>query len=116
MSDSTSHPLPDRRRFLKLIGLAAATGAVAGTGPALAQVAKPRRPGAQPKPEPGSQADISPEARDLAKIVKRRYGQHLDREQFEAVTQEIEFRVRAGMQLREAKLANHDEPDFIFHA
>ena len=115
MSDSTSRPMPDRRRFLKLVGVAAVTSTVAAA-PGWAQAGRPRRPGAAPRPATGSDVEISPEARDLAKIVKRRYGQHLDREQLDSVTQEIEFRVRAGKQLREAKLANHEEPDFTFHA
>src|SRR5439155_724736 len=52
----------------------------------------------------------------LAEIVKRRYGQHLTAEQLESVTKEIENRLQGGKALRAAKLANSDEPDFVFRA
>jgi hypothetical protein len=45
-----------------------------------------------------------------------RYGAHLTPEQLEAVTREIDSRVTGGKKLREAKLANSDEPDFTFQA
>jgi hypothetical protein len=60
--------------------------------------------------------EISEDARALAGIVKRRYGQHLTPEQLEAVTKEVENRLQGGKTLRAAKLANGDEPDFTFHA
>ena len=48
--------------------------------------------------------------------MKRRYGQHLTAEQLESVTKEIENRLQGGKALRAAKLANSDEPDFVFRA
>src|SRR5438876_171012 len=69
--------------------------------------------GAASAPKP---PEISDDARALAEIVKRRYGQHLTAEQLESVTKEIENRLQGGKALRAAKLANSDEPDFVFRA
>lgn len=114
MSDSPN-PMPDRRRFLQLVGLAAMSATVAGATPGLAQTS--RRPGAKPKaPSSAPATEISNDTRDLVKIVKRRYGHQLDREQLDSITREIEYRLGAGQQLRDVKLENHDEPDFTFHA
>jgi hypothetical protein len=70
----------------------------------------PAAPGPQKPPE------ISDDARTLAEIVKRRYGQYLTPEQLEGVTREIDDSLQGGKKLRAAKLANGDEPDFTFHA
>ena len=113
----------DRRRFLQSAGLA---GLASLWAPALA-AAQARTPpaerGAEPKAEPKADApaapkppEISDDARALAEVLKRRYGQHLTPEQLEAVTREIENRLQGGKTLRLAKLANGDEPDFTFHA
>jgi hypothetical protein len=117
------HPsVPDRRRFLKTMGLAGLSSALAPTVLAMAQSASP--PGtpspakADPTtaPAPTTPAEISDEARSLAEIVRRRYGKHLTEDQLEAVTRELDSRVQGGKRLRESKLGNADEPDFTFHA
>ena len=59
---------------------------------------------------------ISEDAKALAAIVQRRYGQHLNEKQLEAVTRQIENGLQGGKALRAAKLANSDEPDFTFRA
>ena len=119
-------PDPVRRRFLARLGqaglaslsapalaLAQSKGAPAAGGPA----PKPARPASAPPDSAAAKPpEISEDARALAAVLKRRYGQHLTPEQLEAVTREIENRLQGGKALRAAKLANGDEPDFTFHA
>jgi hypothetical protein len=112
--------VPDRRRFLKTMGLAGISSAL--LPPVLAFAQSPAPPaGAAAKsdsiaaPPPTGPPEISEEARSLAEIVRRRYGKHLTPDQLEAVTREIDGRVQGGKRLRESKLANGDEPDFTFH-
>ena len=119
---------PRRRRLLRVMGLAGLTSlgapalAMGQAKPDSARASAPPERGAPPQQEPASPPaaakppEISDDARALAEIVKRRYGQHLTPEQLEAVTKEIENRLQGGKGLRAAKLANGDEPDFTFHA
>ncbi len=115
-------PVPDRRRFLKAIGLAGLSSALAPSTLAFAQSVTPPGGGAPAKPDstgaptPAAPPEISEDARSLAEIVRRRYGKHLTPEQLEAVTRELDGRLTGGKRLRESKLANGDEPDFTFHA
>lgn len=112
--------IPDRRRFLRTVGLAGLSSALAPTVHALAQSSTPPAGGPGAKPDsaaaPPAQPEISDDARTLAEIVRRRYGKHLSPEQLEAVTRELDGRIRGGKALRDAKLANADEPDVTFHA
>jgi len=117
-----SLPLP-RRRFLQLAGLGLSSTALAASALAQTGGAPPAKPATTPPATPapaGATPDgpppISEDARDLAEIVRRRYGKHLTPEQMEAVTRELDQRVQAGRRLKDAKLANSDEPDFTFHA
>lgn len=119
-SDSTLH----RRRFLQVVGLGlssalggAAFAQTSGSGSSAAPPgAKPAAPAAPATPAAtAGPAPISEDARNLAEIVRRRYGQHLTAEQLEAVTRELDQRIQGGRRLRDAKLANGDEPDFTFH-
>jgi hypothetical protein len=133
----------ERRRFLKLVGFASISTAV---GAAMSSWAEPRPvPGDRrlKPPPPASTAiapvpatrdtgraaaadttraaapkppEISEDARALAGVIQRRYGEHLDAKQLEAVTEEINFSILGGKRLRERKLANSDEPDFTFRA
>ncbi|HEY2955281.1 MAG TPA: hypothetical protein VGK89_08540 [Candidatus Eisenbacteria bacterium] len=122
MSAPQRPPDPRRRRFLKRVGLA---GLASLSAPALAlpasDSAAPKR-GVRPKPMPAAPPaaekppEISEDARALAAILKRRYGQHLTGEQLEAVTKEIQGRLDGGKALRAARLANGDEPDATFRA
>ena len=115
-------PVPDRRRFLKTLGLAGLSSALAPSALALAQSATPPSGAAPAKPDsaaapaPAGPPEIAEDARSLAEIVRRRYGKHLTPEQLEAVTREIDGRIQGGKRLRETKLANGDEPDVTFHA
>jgi len=133
---SVSPPDPDRtpldrRRFLRVVGLGlsaglgtptlafAQTGGTSSTGKPAAEPARPAPlpatvtpPGAAPPPE--GPPPISEDARTLAEIVRRRYGKHLTPDQMEGVTRELDQRVQGGRRLRDAKLANGDEPDSTF--
>ena len=126
MSSSQGPYDPQRRRLLRALGLAGLTSLGA---PALAMGqakhdsaggAAPQSPALPAAPgsakAAGKPPEISEEARALAEIVKRRYGQHITPEQLESVTKEIESRLQGGKALRGAKLANGDKPDFTFHA
>jgi len=126
MSISRAPYDPRRRRVLRVLSLAGLTSlgapalSLAQSRPdtsraAGAKAAPPAPPGGAPaageKPP-----EISADAKTLAEIVKRRYGQHLTPEQLESVTKELDSRIQGGTALRKAKLANGDEPDFTFHA
>ena len=126
MSISRAPYDPRRRDVLRVLSLAGLTSIGA---PALSMAQVPpdtsRAPGAKPAtpaPSGGAPAagekppEISEDAKTLAEIVKRRYGQHLTPEQLELVTKELDSRIQGGTALRKAKLANGDEPDFTFHA
>lgn len=119
MSDDPDRTSTDRREFLKLLGVAGVSAAVGSPVAALAQTSKAEGEKSQePKtPPPAAEApEISPDARSMLEIVKRRYGQHLSEAQLEEILQELNFRVGAGEALRKFPLANGDEPDFIFSA
>jgi len=116
----------ERRRFLKLFGLAGLTSMVSSAMLSWAEPRTPRGP-AGTAPPPAAPADsarapggkppeISDDARALAGIIERRYGKHLRPKQLEAVAREIESRLQGGTRLREARLANSDEPDVTFRA
>jgi hypothetical protein len=121
----TPRPLArDRRRFLKLAGFATLTSAIGSTMFSFAESAPtPSGGAAAPAPAPADTSKaanapppISDDARTLAVVIKSRFGQHLDDQQLEAVTRELENRIQAGKALRKTKLANADEPDFVFRA
>ena len=120
MTRSPQPPFPDRRRFLKTLGLAGLSSTLLPRALAFAQATPPPAAAAPAKPDsaaaPAAPAEISEDARSLTEIVRRRYGKHLTPEQLEAVARELDGRVQGGKRLRETKLANGDEPDFTFHA
>jgi hypothetical protein len=131
MPDPSSPHDPVRRRVLRALGLAGLTSlgapalamgqakADSGRGPMppvkvkVAGSATGTPIGAAGAPKP---PEISEDARTLAEIVKRRYGQYLTPEQLEGVTKQIDSALQGGKTLRAAKLENGDEPDFAFHA
>jgi hypothetical protein len=120
MPRSQQPAVPDRRRFLKTVGLAGLSTALAPAVLALAQTTTPPGGATPAKPDsaaaPTAPPEISEDARSLAEIVRRRYGKHLTPEQLEAVTRQLDGGVQGGKRLRESKLINSDEPDFTFHA
>lgn len=114
----------ERRRFLKLVGVAGLSTAVHGslagwsraaTAPAAAPPPKADTTAAVPTP-PSVPPEVAEDARALAAVVGRRYGKFLSARQMEAVTRELESRIQAGKRLRESRLANSDEPDVVFSA
>jgi hypothetical protein len=121
MTRSSQLAAPGRRRFLKTVGLVGLSSALAPAARVLAQASGSPGGSAAAKPDTaaapmGAAQEISEDARALATIVKRRYGQHLSAEQLEAVTRELDGRIQGGKSLRAAKLDNADEPDITFHA
>jgi hypothetical protein len=108
-----------RREVLRLAGLTALASAVPARAMAAAAKHKPAPPA--PKPAaPGAPADaekpLSDDARSLLEIIKRRHGTHLDAVQLDGIGHELDDRLESGRALRDAKLANGDEPDSTFHA
>lgn len=115
----TESPVP-RRRFLKTLGLAGITTAVA-PAMSLAQSSTPggsapAPPTTAPKAEPQKPEPPSDDAKALASIIERRYGQHLSKEQLASITRDFDGDLQGGKRLRGAKLENSDEPDAIFRA
>jgi len=121
-------PSEARRRFLKTLGFAGLSSALAPAAAAMAQTPAPgpaiyppgvpppkgapaAAPGAAAKPEPPSE-----DAHALAAIIKRRYGKHLDNKQIESITRDFDGDLKAAQRLHDVKLANGDEPDFTFHS
>lgn len=125
MSNSPGSALPDRRRFLKVVGLAGLTstlaaplafaqsGSSSGAKQSAKPAAKPQPPAAPPADAP---PEISDEGRALAAVVRERYGRHLTPEQMTEIEKELTWRMRAGATLRGLGFANGEEPDFIFKA
>ncbi len=117
-----------RRQFLLLVGAAGVSTSLAAPIAALAQSAgrKVQKPPLKPEPvapaksdgqaPPPPPSEFAEDARVMAAVIERRYGAHLDAHQLEQITKEIDGRMQAGKVLRAVKLANHDEPDFAFHA
>jgi hypothetical protein len=113
----------DRRRFLKSATFAAAALASAPAAVFAAQAksaAKPKpvaAPAAPAAPAAGATPPLPPisdDAKALAGVIQRRYGQFLTPEQLDAVTRQIDQGIQGGRRLRDVKFANGDEPDFTF--
>lgn len=111
-------PRVERREFVKLLALVGMSSAVGAAPLALAQAAPAKSDSTAAKPAAPAEEtpEISDDARALAGIVEGRYGKHLKPDQLKEVTDEIQFRLRIGKTLRELKLTNGDEPDFVFSA
>jgi hypothetical protein len=116
-----------RRDFLKLVGLAGLSSALAVPARAVAQAAKAAAPADSAKAAKPALASAdtsqseenkppSEDALALTMIVRRRYGQHLNADQLKAITEELDSRIQSGERLKSAKLENGDEPDVTFRA
>ena len=57
-----------------------------------------------------------PEAEALAEVVKIQYGKHLNDDQLAEIKRSLGGRFRAAETMKKTKLANGDEPAFIFSA
>ncbi len=113
----------DRRRFLKAVGLAGLSSALVAPGLTSAQApATSARPDTAAAPAPADTAraakppEIAEDARALAGIIERRYGKDLTKEQLESIARDFDGDLKATKRMREVKLGNADEPDFIFKA
>ncbi len=116
MSD---HAKTDRRQFLKTVGLAGITTALAAPALTRAQTGVPA-PAGPPAPAPADTtkaADpaIGEDARALAGIIRRRYGRHLSDEQLASIARDFDNDLGALERMKQVKLANGDEPDFTFY-
>ena len=121
----TRQPRTGRRQFLKTVGLAGVSSALVVPAMSVAQgpgtATTPAKPDstsavadtAQAAPKP---PEISADARALAGIIERRYGDGLTKEQLESIAQDLEGDLKGTKRLREVKLGNSDEPDFTFKA
>jgi hypothetical protein len=114
---------PDRRGFLKTVGLAGISSALVAPALSGAQVpapAAPLVPAPAPAPADSAKAAAPPEigedARALAGIIERRCGRHLSKEQLESIARDFDGDLKALKRMREVKLGNGDEPDFTFRA
>ena len=120
MSRAPKPSAPDRRRFLKTLGLAGLSTTLVPRTLAFAAAPPPAasaRPDSAAAPAaPAGPSEISEDARSLAEIVRRRHGKHLTPEQLEAIARELDGRLQGARRMRETKLANADEPDVTFHA
>jgi hypothetical protein len=117
------HSKPDRREFLKSVGLAGISSvlvAPALSGAPAPAPAAPAAPAASAAPVDTAQAAAPPEvgedARALAGIIERRCGRHLSKEQLESIARDFDGDLKALKRMREVKLGNGDEPDFTFRA
>jgi hypothetical protein len=117
----------DRRRFLKTVGLAGISSALVVPAFSAAQAPPPVATGGKAPPAPGvpapadtsqaaAPAEVGADARALAGIIERRYGQHLSKEQLESIARDFDGDLKALKGMRERKLGNGDEPDFTFRA
>jgi hypothetical protein len=117
----------DRRRFLKTVGLAGISSAL--VAPALSGATAPAPPASAAPPAPGAlppapadtalaaaPAEVGEEARVLAGLIERRYGQHLSKEQLESIARDFDGDLKTLKRMREVRLGNGDEPDFTFRA
>ena len=121
--DPASPGAQARRRFLKTVGLAGLSSALAPAALSFAQSSAPPPAGsstAAPAPAPPSAATTpeppSEDAWALAAIIRRRYGKQLSVEQIDSIAKDFDGDLKAGKRLHEVKLENGDEPDFTFHA
>jgi hypothetical protein len=120
--------LPDtdqinRRSFVTSISALGATGFVALNLPTFNPAvstgdigsAAIQTPSASPSPSP-TPAPPSPLAEAYAEVAKVRFGKNVEAGQWDRIKRDLEGNVRAADRLREAKLKNADEPDFVFKA
>src|SRR5947199_7699509 len=104
---------PTRRKFAKAIATAIAAA------PLAVSMANAQTPTATPTPTPQpspTPQQPSPLAEAYGEVVRRRFGDKLTDDELTRVKRSLEGMVRTGNTLRDVKLQNSDEPDFIFNA
>jgi hypothetical protein len=110
---------PARRRFTKAVATALAAAplvcltnnAHAQTPPATKEPAAPPNPQPTPTPQPPS-----PVAEAYGEVAHVRFGDRLTADELTRVKRSVAGKINRGNALRDAKLQNSDEPDFIFNA
>ena len=112
---------PARRRFTKAVATALAAAPLAAvaltnrthaqTPPATKEPAAPPNPQPTPTPQPPS-----PLAEAYGEVARVRFGDRLTADELMRVKRSVAGKVGRGEGLRNAKLQNSDEPDFIFNA
>jgi len=116
-----------RRRFVQLLGATAAVAPLAAVLPAAAQKSPvtappsappPAQPAPAPAPAAGSEVDpqVAADARALADMIQRRFGDRFDAAQLGSIREDLEGNLGAGRTLRAVALGNADEPDIVFRA
>lgn len=108
-----------RRGFTKSVAAALAAAPVALSNAGAQQ--RPAEPKAPPNPQPTptpaapqQQPPPPPVAEAYAAVARVRFGEHLSAEEFERVRRDLAGNARAAEALAKSKLANSDEPDFVF--
>jgi hypothetical protein len=110
---------PARRRFTKAVATALAAApliclpsdAHAQTPPATKEPAAPPNPQPTPTPQPPS-----PVAEAYGEVARVRFGDRLTADELARVKRSVAGKIGRGNALRDVKLQNGDEPDFIFNA
>jgi hypothetical protein len=106
----------NRRSFVKFIPALGAAGFVAAN---LRLTGEAQTPSVSPTPSPSpspSPQKPSPLAEAYAEVARVRFGEHIESAQWEQIKKDLEGNVRSADRLRQSKLKNADEPDFIFIA
>ena len=120
-------PRSSRRRFLQVAGAASLSAAIVPSLAALARgagaatdstAARPAPPAATPPAAtpPAEPSEFAADAQAMKDVIRRRYGQHLDGSQLDAIAEELDGRMKGGKAMRAVKLGNGEEPDATFHA
>jgi outer membrane receptor protein involved in Fe transport len=105
-----------RRAFARALAAAAAAPALL-PAVALAQAAPSATPTAAPTPTPIPTPEApSSVAEALTEVVRIRWGKHLSGEQLADVAKALDGRLKGAEAMKKVKLANGDEPDFVFTA
>ncbi len=106
-----------RRRFAKAVGAvliaAPLTHSIINAQTPSKTKQEPAPPNPQPSPTPQKPSPLAEAYMEVARI---RFGDKTRPEQFEQIKKDLEGNVRAAERLRNYKLKNGDEPDFIFSA
>ncbi|MBI1745549.1 MAG: hypothetical protein HYR55_03065 [Acidobacteria bacterium] len=92
---------PTRRVFIKGLATVPALPSmlVCGAAAAVPQTSAP---------------ELLPVTQSLVDVVRVRYGKQLTEDQLKELKQSLDRGVRASSRLRDFKLKNSDEPDFLF--
>ena len=117
--DPASPGAQARRRFLKTVGLAGLSSALAPAALSFAQSSAPPPADSSSAGAPAPATPPEPPSEDawaLAAIIRRRYGKQLSAEQIDSIAKDFDGDLKAGKRLHEVKLENGDEPDFTFRA